>query len=399
MPNAEASEHEPSPYVEAVADEDEVAPSPIEEPLLPAIADEVAPAPAQELRPAPAVEAPARAVAAEPAKAPPWLDEPLPDTRRRPLRFMWQMDHEGRFSLGSDEFTRLIGMRTAAGFGRLWSDIADTFGLDPDGRVMKAFATHGTWSGIILNWPVDGGGKLPVELSGLPIFDRMQNFAGYRGFGVCRDLDGLARLAALRRYEFFGGAPVPPPASALPVKPHSPAESDVGSPAPAELPEPIVSETSSQEDLETTVETPTELPEELPEDLSAEAPKNVVQFRPIGESRPPSLTPVENNAFNELARELSARLESETGLLSLASPSITDMIAERSEAHEPAGEAPADEQPRSEKPEWLIEPEPRAARRSQTRSGSARSAARRRADLSARPVALCQPRVPGTDGP
>ena len=71
-----------------------------------------------------------------------------------------------------------------------------------------------------------------------------------------------------------------------------------------------------------------ETPTELPEDPSAEAPKNVVPFRPIGESKPPSLTPVENNAFNELARQLSARLESETGLLSLASPSITDMVAE-----------------------------------------------------------------------
>ena len=48
---------------------------------------------------------------------------------------MWQMDAEGRFSLGSDEFTRLIGPRTAAGFGRLWSEIAEAFGLDPDGRV------------------------------------------------------------------------------------------------------------------------------------------------------------------------------------------------------------------------------------------------------------------------
>ena len=239
--------------------------------------------------------------------------------------------HEGRFSLGSDEFTRLIGMRTAAGFGRLWSDIADTFGLDPDGRVMKAFATHGTWSGITLNWPVDGGGPLPVELSGLPIFDRMRNFAGYRGFGVCRDLDGLARLAALRRYEFFGGAPVPQPASAtssggLPTSQHSRLPSpDVGSPAPAELPEPIVSETSSQKIWKR----PWKRPPNCRRMLSAEAPKNVVQFRPIGESKPPSLTPVENNAFNELARELSARLESETGLLSLASPSITDMIAER----------------------------------------------------------------------
>ena len=50
---------------------------------------------------------------------------------------MWQMDADGRFSLGSDEFTRLIGARTAAGFGRLWSEIAETFGLDPDGRVEK----------------------------------------------------------------------------------------------------------------------------------------------------------------------------------------------------------------------------------------------------------------------
>ena len=119
---------------------------------------------------------------------------------------MWQMDAEGRFSLGSDEFTRLIGLHTAAGFGRPWREIAEAFGLDPEGRVTQAVATRDTWSGITLNWPVDGGGRLPVELSGLPIFDHNRNFAGYRGFGVCRDLDGLARLAALRRYELFSGA-------------------------------------------------------------------------------------------------------------------------------------------------------------------------------------------------
>jgi len=122
------------------------------------------------------------------------LDEPLPNTRRLPLRFMWQMDHEGRFSLASDEFTRLIGARTAAGFGRLWSDIAAAFGLDPDGRVMQAFATHNTWSGITLNWPVDGGGRLPVELSGLPMCRSRAEFCRPTGgFGVCRDLDGLSR--------------------------------------------------------------------------------------------------------------------------------------------------------------------------------------------------------------
>ena len=152
------SAHEPSPYVEAVADE----PTPMS------------------------------------AEVPSWLDEPAPDERRHPLRFMWQMDAEGRFSLGSDEFTRLIGARTAAGFGRLWSEIAEAFGLDPEGRVLKAVATRNTWSGITLNWPVDGGGRLPVELSGLPVYDQARNFAGYRGFGVCRDLDApdAARGAA-----------------------------------------------------------------------------------------------------------------------------------------------------------------------------------------------------------
>src|SRR6185295_13472728 len=48
---------------------------------------------------------------------------------------------------------------------------------------------HDTWSGITLNWPVDPSGETaPVELSGLPIFDRDRSFLGYRGFGVCRDL-------------------------------------------------------------------------------------------------------------------------------------------------------------------------------------------------------------------
>src|SRR5579871_4076724 len=52
---------------------------------------------------------------------------PAPRTaqpHRHLLRFMWQMDANGRFALGSDAFTRLIGVRTAASFGRPWQDIA-----------------------------------------------------------------------------------------------------------------------------------------------------------------------------------------------------------------------------------------------------------------------------------
>ena len=285
-PEIEVQPHEPSPYVEAVADEPAAAP--VAQP---------ASAPVAESPPPPAVEisAPAPTV-----KAPSWLDEPLPNTRRLPLRFMWQMDHESRFSLGSDEFTRLIGARTAAGFGRLWSDIAAAFGLDPDGRVVKAFATRDTWSGITLNWPVDGGGRLPVELSGLPIFDRTRNFAGYRGFGVCRDLDGLARLAALRRYEFFGAPLAPQPLSADVVQ-AGPASDAPGEDLPSEdLPSKdaaahdVPTQELSAEYLLAEDALQEALPEEAlpPENLTAEHPPIAdVPSEPGAASAPPAELP------------------------------------------------------------------------------------------------------------
>ncbi|QOZ31703.1 PAS domain-containing protein [Bradyrhizobium sp. CCBAU 53421] len=328
---------------------------------------ETAPAPAQETPAPPADPVPSPyAIADAPAAAEPepatlapvpppsWLDEPLP-VRRHPLRFMWQMDHEARFSLGSDEFTRLIGLHTAAGFGRLWSDIAESFGLDPEGRVLKAFASHDTWSGITLHWPVDGGGRLPVELSGLPVFDRSRNFAGYRGFGVCRDLDGLARLAALRRYEFFSGAiapkslsadaaPVPrtaaPPGPAAPPQedspPHAEPPPDPAIAAPQEeLTEPTTAETSHQADPDHAVET-----HEEAQEARHDTPQNVVPFRLAGDTRPPTLTPVENNAFNELARQLSARLENEAGLTATTNGSAaTEAVAEASPTSEPPQQA------------------------------------------------------------
>jgi PAS domain S-box-containing protein len=334
---AEIHDQEPSPFIEAVADE----PSQLSDSEPPPA---IGSPPAAELPPADELPPPLQTIEprTRPIPVPPWLDEP-PRARRHPLRFMWQMDAEGRFLLGSDEFTRLIGARTAASLGRLWSEIADVFGLDPEGRVAKAVATRDTWSGIALDWPVDGGTRLRVELSGLPMFDRARNFVGYRGFGVCRDLEGLARLDALRRYEFFSD-PAPLPLSAdvaqagsaeQPLAVSVPTESGLPSSVP-ELPASIVSETSHPTDLEHPVETP----------------KNVLPFRPVNEPKSPSLTPVESNAFNELARQLSARLENETGAIPEA-PGASD-------APEAALEPPAAEasEPAGDRPDWLSHPEP-----------------------------------------
>lgn len=254
-------------------------------------------------------------------------------TRRLPLRFTWQTDRDGRFTLGSDEFLELIGPRTAAALGRPWREIAETLGLDPSGRMMQAFATGMTWSGITLHWPVDGGGALPVELSGLPVFDTARNFVGYRGFGVCRDFDAIARLAARRL--------APPPAD--------------------ETPEPIAAEHSAaepshQNDLETPVEPPKESPEDSVQNIAGDAPAetatplpteaaNVVPFRAPGDAKQPVLTPVENSAFDELARQLSARLETDND----NQPTVVDEALFEQRAEMPA--AP---------PEWLATPEPPA---------------------------------------
>ena len=279
-----------------------------------------------------------------------------PTPRRYPMRFMWQMDAEGRFSLGSDAFTRLIGVHTAAGFGRPWSEIAEVFALDPEGLVVKAIATREAWSGIIVSWPAGDGSRLPVELSGLPIHDAAQNFVGYRGFGVCRDVEGLSRLDVLRSQEFFNDPPSadmmsPEIGQALagtwrsPAIPSHIADTSVNSIAPissAPLPEP-----QQSTDQDTPVDTPNDLQE-----APAISP-NVVPF-PLADARPPVLTPVENSAFDELARQLSARLETENGAPETIEPTEAPPSVVAPPVQVETTEPPA------APPTWLAEPEPPA---------------------------------------
>ncbi|MBJ7408698.1 MAG: PAS domain-containing sensor histidine kinase, partial [Bradyrhizobium sp.] len=295
-----------------------------------------------------------------------------PAPRQHPLRFLWQVDAEGRFVLLSDDFIGLIGARTAAGFGRPWREIAADFSLDGDGRVAKALDSQDTWAGITVNWPADGGEHIPVELAGLPVYDNARNFAGFKGFGVCRDLDALNRLEALRRFEQLTEPPAPQGLSAEAVEPwrdselesepeqepQSEPEPEATAAAPIEppIPEPIAEPDLPEPDLQepdlpepTTDATshPTEL------DTPVETPPNVVPFRPHGDTRAPTLTPVENSAFNELARQLSERLERERE--TIAADASSEPPAEI--AAEPA--APEVEAPQVAA-EWLTEPAPPA---------------------------------------
>ena len=246
--------------------------------------------------------------------------------RRHPLRFVWQMDAEGRFVVGSDEFIELIGPRTTAAFGRLWSEIATALELDPENQVTRAIATRETWSGIGIAWPVDESSeRLPVELSGLPVFDRDRNFCGYRGFGICRDIGRLNELRRVRRERPLGFLAAPEPREELPSMPVE------GSAKPA------AAEATAAEAAQ---ETPPPA-DRAAERAGASAPPaaNVVPFRPSAETKAPSLSPVERKAFRDLAQELTARLRG-AGEAARDLAGGAEMVAEASQPTEP-GEAAA----------------------------------------------------------
>src|SRR6185437_12878349 len=94
---------------------------------------------------------PGAATGPAPASPPP----AAPAERRHPLRFVWQMNEGGHFTLSSDEFLALAGARTVAAIGRAWQEVATELALDPGGQVARAVATRETWSGLTVLWPVE----------------------------------------------------------------------------------------------------------------------------------------------------------------------------------------------------------------------------------------------------
>ncbi len=238
------------------------------------------------------VAAPEAKPAPSPSPSPASSAEEPPVERRHPLRFVWQMDADGPFVVGSDEFIDLVGPRTMAALGQKWSDAAAALMLDQDNQVTRAIATRETWSGIVISWPVDGTSeRLPVELSGLPVFDRDRGYRGYRGFGVCRDIARINQLLRVRRERPIGFMPVPETAQALnggaPVVEVRQRTAVPGQPATERSARP-----------------------ERPALTIAPAAANVLPFRqaPALEAKPPVLSAGERKAFRELAQELTARL-------------------------------------------------------------------------------------------
>jgi len=267
---------------------------------------------------------------------------PPASERRQLLRFVWQIDQDGRFTVTSDDFLAIIGPGVAAWLGRPWPEVAEELALDGDGRLAQALASRDTFSGIVVTWPIEGtADRLPAELSGLPVFDRNRAFRGFRGFGVCRDVARMAAIAAARRSPFVAPrddeaphdvahdessrelAPPEPPAPPQPEPEH------VTVPRPAEHEAPAATIPPSPDAPPTSREAPAAVESAAP--ASPDRPhltvvpvaKNVVPFRPalpIAPDKRPTLSPVETTAFREIAKALGARVEGEEETPSGAAP-------------------------------------------------------------------------------
>lgn len=222
-----------------------------------------------------------------------------------PLRFIWHIDADGRFALQSGDFAQLIGPQTAQTLNGSWSDIAARLNLDPHGIVAAAIAARRTLSSVAIAWPTDDPDRrIHAELSGVPFYDNDRQFAGYRGFGLVRDVGAPLQFASKQQ-----------------------TQEKTQAPQPASHDEHVLAPTTLDEFQR-----------------AIEPAPNVVPFRPVQDVRP-TLTAVENSAFNELARQLSARLDDTT-----RKPAELPALATESEPEHPPVEEPA---PPAETPGWL----------------------------------------------
>ncbi len=262
--------------------------------LLAVFIGEAPPLPA-EPKPAPALAPEMMAVPAPPTAPNPAAAERAETPQRRgPLRFVWQMDTSNRFTHGVEDFARLLGPNTAAVLIRPWSEIAATLKIDESGQIARAIDLHSTWSGIVVDWPADElGERLPIEMSALPVFDRDRQYAGYRGFGICRDMEKLAMLEQHR-----GQQPLQAQQPQAPQQPQ--AQQEQKTPQQQKPPQ------EQQQPALKVVPFRGAPSEAAPPASDSLSPQEVL---PLAHEPAPALSPGEHSAFKELARELSERLK------------------------------------------------------------------------------------------
>jgi PAS domain S-box-containing protein len=293
----------------------------------------------------------------------------VPPTHGRAVRFVFELDAGLAFTFVSPDLAETVGPAMAGVLGKSWQSVADDFGFDPAGRVGAALDHRDTFTGLTVDWPVEGADlRVPTDLAGMPVFGRERSFRGYRGFGVLKT--GAA-------FESPALAPIPVAETVEPepVEEITPSE-EIVLETPA-LPEAIVDEAVSQ-DTEATevadVETQDIVPDEVtsadeaaPEEV-AEAPAVVedevvtepeaiadepVEAVAVVDSEPedfePSASVTADEPVSEEIAEVEAALEAADAAAETEAATVPEeTVAEETEESEPEAEPETEPAPSAE---------------------------------------------------
>jgi hypothetical protein len=112
---------------------------------------------------------------------------PRPEKHPGPIRFIWHMDAETRFTDVSIDLARAVGAMASNIVGQTWEEVSRSVVVDPDGSVEALFARRETWSGRTIYWNIDNSRRqVPVDWAGMPVFGPGRELIGFRGFGLLR---------------------------------------------------------------------------------------------------------------------------------------------------------------------------------------------------------------------
>ncbi len=110
----------------------------------------------------------------------------------KPVRFVWEMDTTNTFVSVSGELADAVGPDSAAVTGTSWDSVGQSRGFQNTSDISALLEKGDTWSGKTVLWPVQGTDlRVPIDLAGLPSFDRNRSFSGFTGFGIIRAADAI----------------------------------------------------------------------------------------------------------------------------------------------------------------------------------------------------------------
>ena len=238
---------------------------------------------------------------------------------RRPVRFVFEMDAAGRIQHLSPQLQAVVGAERAALIGRSFDEAGEAFGIVGAEAVARQLA-RGGWQGLPLEWPVGRTSlRVPVELSGLPVYDAERRPRGFRGFGVIRlDTVSEAMLQQAERAPEQDKEQIS--AADIPAAVELPRAADMSAPAlvPAVVPDlepPADAEPNNIVALAPSRTQPAAPPRLMaPEGANENAP---LKSSPsilsgsapaLAEEAEKRLSQTDRNAFREIARALGARL-------------------------------------------------------------------------------------------